>query len=445
MANIYESMTPEQLDAQIADLAREVEELRFRDLTLDMTRGKPSPEQENITRPMLDVLTSTSDLANEMVDVANYGCPEGVPSARRLMGEILGVDPHHVLLGGSSSLNIMFDCVVHGWLHGVNGAEPQQLQAQRGQLKWLCPSPGYDRHFMVSEHVGFQNVAIAMGPEGPDMDEVARLVETDPTVKGIWCVPKYSNPTGVTYSDETVRRFAALKPAAPDFRIYWDNAYVVHDFTSTPDRLLEIFGAIAEAGNDNLCYEFASTSKVTFAGSGIACVAASPRDLAELKAAFGVERVCSNKINQIMHARFFKNLEGVRAHMEKHAQIIRPRFELVEEKLTEGLGGLGVGTWSHPRGGYFVSFDGPEGSAKDIVALAAELGVRMTAAGATWPGRHDPRDTNIRIAPSYPSLDNLSVALDVFVVCVKYVAAKLAKQEREKGAAPAKAKKAKEA
>ena len=431
MANAYEQMTPDQLDAEIASLEREIESLRFRDLTLDMTRGKPSPEQENLSRPMLDVLTSTSDLANQMVDAANYGAPDGIPSARRLMADVLGVDPQSVILAGSSSLNIMYDIVTNAWLHGIRGNEPWGEQARRQPLKFLCPSPGYDRHFSVTEHAGFQNVAVPMTPDGPDMDVVQELVEGDPTVKGIWCVPKYSNPTGVTFSDATVRRFAALRPAAPDFRIFWDNAYVVHDLTDTPDNLLEIFGAIREAGNDDLVYEFASTSKVTFAGSGIACVAASEGDLAEVKSWFSVERVCGNKINELMHARYLRNREGVLAHMARHAKILRPRFELVEKKLSEGLGDLGCATWSHPRGGYFVSFDGPEGSAKRIVALAAGLGVRMTAAGATWPNRLDPRDTNIRIAPSYPSLDSLSVALDVFVTCVKCVSAKLAREARE--------------
>ena len=430
MPNIYESMTDEQLDAEITKLEAEVETLRFRDLTLDMTRGKPSPEQENLSRPMLDVLTSTSDLANQMVDAANYGAPDGIPSARRLMADVLEVDPQHLILGGSSSLNIMYDIVTNAWLHGIRGNEPWGEQARRHPVKFLCPSPGYDRHFLVSENAGFQNVPVRMTADGPDMDEVERLVENDPAVKGIWCVPKYSNPTGVTYSDATVRRFAALKPAAPDFRIFWDNAYVVHDLTDRPDELLEIFGALKEAGNDDLVYEFASTSKVTFAGSGIAAVAASAGDLAELKHWFSVERVCGNKMNELMHARYLRNKAGVLAHMAKHAEVLRPRFALVEQKLTEGLGGTGCATWSHPHGGYFVSFDGPEGSAKRIVALAAELGVRMTAAGATWPNRHDPPDTNIRIAPSYPSLDNLEVALDVLVVCTKYISAKLAREKR---------------
>lgn len=430
MANVYESMTTEELDEQIRGLEADVEELRSRGLALDMARGKPSPEQVDLARPMLDVLTSSSDLTDDGVDAANYGCPDGVPSARRLMAQILGVNPENLVLGGSSSLNIMHDAVLHGWVKGVAGCEPQCQQAARGTLRWLCPSPGYDRHFGVTANVGFENVPVAMGPDGPDMDEVRRLVEGDPSVKGIWCVPKYSNPTGITFSDEVVRRMAALKPAAPDFRIYWDNAYIVHELTDEPDELLEVFGAVAEAGGDNLVYEFASTSKVTFPGSGIAAVAASAADIVDLRAWFGVERVCSDKLAQLMHARWLPNADAVRTHMAEQAKVLRPRFDLVERKLTEGLGELGCATWSHPKGGYFVSFDGPEGSAKAIVALAADLGVKMTGAGATWPYGKDPRDTNIRIAPSYPTLDDLGAALDVFVACVKLVSARLARAAR---------------
>lgn len=430
MASVYEAMGTEELDAQIAQLKADVEELRARGLSLDMARGKPSPEQVDLSRPMLDVLTSGSDLTDSGVDAGNYGCPDGLPGACALMADILGVDAANVVLGGSSSLNIMSDVVLHGWVKGVRGCEPQVLQAQRSTLKFLCPSPGYDRHFAVSANVGFENVPVAMGPDGPDMDEVERLVESDPTVKGIWCVPKYSNPTGITYSDETVRRMAALKPAAPDFRVFWDNAYVVHDLTDDPDELLEVFGAVSEAGGSDLVYEFASTSKVTFPGSGIACVAASAADADDLRAWFGVERVCCDKISQLMHERWLPDAAAVRTHMAKQARVLRPRFELVEKKLAEGLGELGCATWSHPKGGYFVSFDGPEGSAKAIVSLAAELGVKMTGAGATWPYGKDPHDTNIRIAPSYPSLADLEAALDVFVACVKLVSARLARAAR---------------
>ena len=430
MPNAYENMTTAQLDQEIDRLEQDVEGLRALGLRLDMARGKPSPEQVDLSRPMLDALASGSDLTDEGVDASNYGCPDGLPSARRLMAEVLGVSPDNVVLGGSSSLNIMYDTVVHNWIHGVRGAEPQAAQAARTPLKFLCPAPGYDRHFGVSASVGFQNVPVRMTATGPDMDEVERLVNNDPTVKGIWCVPKYSNPTGVTFSDETVRRFAALRPAAPDFRVYWDNAYIVHELTDTPDQLLEIFGALAEAGTDDLVYEFASTSKVTFPGSGIACIAASAADLADLRAGFGVERVCSDKLSQLAHVRWLRDAAGVRAHMAEQARVLRPRFDLVERKLTEGLAETGCATWSHPHGGYFVSFDGPRGSAKAVVALAAELGVKMTGAGATWPYGDDPDETNIRIAPSYPSLEELGQALDVFCACVRLVSARLARAGR---------------
>lgn len=430
MASVYEQMTNEELDEQIAQLEAEAEKLRARGLKLDMARGKPSPEQVDLSRPMLDVLTSSTDLVDEGVDAGNYGCPDGLPAARRLMADLLGVDADNLIIGGSSSLNIMHDVIVHGWIHGVRGCEPHAVQATRGPLKFLCPSPGYDRHFAVSASVGYTNVPIRMTPEGPDMDEVVRLVENDPTVKGIWCVPKYSNPTGVTYSDEVVRRFAALRPAAPDFRIFWDNAYAIHDLNEEPDYLLDIFGAVAAEDHDNLVYEFASTSKVTFPGSGIACVVASPADIADLRKTFNVERVCSDKLMQLAHVRWFGDADGVRAHMVAHARILAPRFELVNEKLESGLGDLECATWSHPRGGYFVSFDGPKGSAKKIVALAEELGVKMTSAGATWPYGKDPDDTNIRIAPSYPSLEDLGAALDVFVTCVRLVSARLAREAR---------------
>ncbi len=430
MASVYEGMTTQQLDDEIAKLKADVAELRAKNLSLDMARGKPSPEQVDLSRPMLDVLTSTSELVDEGVDAANYGGPDGMPAARRLMAEILGVDANNLVLGGSSSLNIMYDVVMHGWVYGVRGCEPQSKQAEKAPVKFLCPSPGYDRHFAVSATIGYENVPVPMLADGPDMDEVARLVESDPAVKGIWCVPKYSNPTGITFSDEVVRRFAALKPAAPDFRIFWDNAYIVHELTDEPDQLLEIFGAVEQAGNDDLVYEFASTSKVTFPGSGIACVAASAGDIAELKASFGIERVCSDKLMQLAHVRWLKDADGVRAHMAEQAKVLRPRFDLVESKLSEGLGELGCASWSHPKGGYFVSFEGPEGSAKKIVALAAELGVKMTGAGATWPYGNDPRDTNIRIAPSYPTLEELGSALDVFVACVRLVAAELERGAR---------------
>jgi DNA-binding transcriptional MocR family regulator len=373
---------------------------------------------------MLDLLNSTSELQDAGVSVDNYGVPDGLPSARRLAAQILDVDPANVVVNGSSSLNLMHDLVVNAYTQGIGGCAPW---CRQGEVKFLCPSPGYDRHFAVTARYGIANVPIAMNADGPDMDEVQRLVESDPSVKGIWCVPKYANPTGITYSDEVVRRFARLKPAASDFRIFWDNAYIVHDFDGEGDKLLNIFDAMAEAGTENLVYEFSSTAKVTFPSSGMAFVAASPADMKEIRAAFAIERVSPEKISQLAHVKFLKDLDGVHAHMAKHAVILRPRFELVQRKLETGLGELGVATWTRPRGGYFVSFDGPSGSAKAIVSLMAELGVTLTGAGATWPYGNDPHDSNIRIAPTFPTLEELGAALDVFVLAVKLVSARLAR------------------
>ena len=427
MASAYEKMDIEQLDAEIANLEAQVARYQQAHLSFDMTRGKPAPEQTELSRPMLDLLNSNTELSGKNWSAANYGCPEGLPQAKELAADILGVDPSCVIVSGSSSVHLMHDLVCDGFSCGVAGQDPWYKQ---GEVKWLCPSPGYDRHFRITARYGIKNVPVEMGPDGPDMDEITRLVESDPTVKGIWCVPKYSNPTGITYSDEVVRRFAHLHPAAADFRIYWDNAYIVHDLYDKPDELLDIFSALREAGAHNLVYEFASTSKVTFPGSGMSWVAASPSDIAEIKSTFGVEQVCPEKMTELAHVLFLKDLKGVHAHMKKHAEIIRPRFELVESKLQEGLGDLGIASWSHPRGGYFFSFEGPERSAKRIVALAANLGVKITPAGSTWPGGKDPRDTNIRIAPTYLALADLGVALDVFVVATKLVSARLAREAR---------------
>lgn len=427
MPNAYQKMTDAQLDAAIVELERQAADLRALNLKLDMARGKPSPEQTALSKPMLDLLSADSDLSDQGVDADNYGAPDGLPSARALAAELLGVDAANVSVMGSSSLNIMYDCVEHGYVHGIGGERPW---CQQGEVKFLCPAPGYDRHFTVTESFGIKNVPIPMREDGPDMDVVREYVEKDATVKGIWCVPKYANPTGITYSDDVVRAFAALKPAAPDFRIFWDNAYAVHTFEGEGDELLNIFDALAEAGAENLVYEFASTAKVTFPSSGMAWVTASPADMAELRRAFAAMRVSPEKISQLAHVRFLKDAAGVAEHMKRHAALVAPRFALVEKKLTAGLGALDCAAWTHPKGGYFVSFEGPEGSAKAVVSLAKELGVTLTPAGAPWPYGNDPRDTNIRIAPTYPTLDELGQALDVFVVAVKLVSARLARSER---------------
>ena len=426
MSNYYQSLTNDQLDLELSQLDQQISQIRSKQLALDMARGKP--DQVKLSYPMLDMLASSTDFIDKGVDAANYGCPEGLPSARQLAAELLGVNPNNVLVVDSASLSIMYDVIDNAFVHGISGCKPWCKQEG---VKFLCPSPGYDRHFALTASFGIQNVPIEMGADGPNMDEVCRLVQTDARVKGIWCVPKYANPTGITYSDEVVRRFASLKPAAPDFRIYWDNAYCVHDIEEPSDKLLNIFEALQEVGATNLVYEFASTSKITIPGAGMSWVAASNDDIAQLTQAFSFHRVCPNKMVQLAHARFLQDAQQVAKHMKKHAALIKPRFDLVVSKLEAGLGSLGIARWTHPKGGYFISFDGPAGSAQAIVALAEKLGVKLTSAGATWPYGKDPHDTDIRLAPTFPSLEELDQALDVFIVCVKYVVAHLEKQSRQ--------------
>ena len=442
--NVYQRMSDADLDRALKEIGEEARQIADKHLTLDMARGKPSREQTALSKPMLDLLDSSSNLMDGASYADNYGDPDGLPSARALAAELLDVDLEHVIVAGSSSLNLMHDVIDMAYTHGIAGQQPLARQASElasahpgVRLKFLCPTPGYDRHFRISEYYGFENVAIPMTEYGPDMDVVRTLVEEDPTVKGIWCVPRFANPSGVSYSDEVVRAFAALKPAAPDFRILWDNAYAYHVFAQEGEKcppLLNIFDALKQQGADNLVIEFASTAKITFPSSGMAWLCASTDDIQEIRTSFSVRRVSPEKISQLAHVRFLKDKAGVEAHMKRHAELLRPRFELVEQKLTEGLGDLGVATWSHPQGGYFVSFNGPVGSARAIVSRSREMGVTLTPAGATWPSGNDPFDSNIRLAPSYPSLKELSLALDVFVVAAKQVAARLAKVDRGQSA-----------
>ena len=433
MQTMYQKMGDAELASTIEALKQEAAEVRARGLALDMARGKPSPEQVDISRPLLDLVDSTSDLHDGAVDCGNYGCFEGIPSARKLAGEFLGVPAEQTLVLGSSSLLIEHDSVSMCWIKGTCGNEPWSAYSASHDgrtVKFLCVCPGYDRHFGITADLGIENVPVAMTPTGPDMDEVERLVAADDSIKGIWCVPKYSNPTGETYSEDTVRRLATMKTAAPDFRIFWDNAYCVHDLYDETDELANIFDFAREAGNEDRVIAFASTSKITFPGAGVGFVGASPTVIAEIAKHLKAGLISADKLNQLRHVRFLPDLDAVRAHMRKHAEFLRPRFEVVDRKLHEGLDGTGCATWTHPRGGYFVSFDGPEGSAKRVAALCAELGVKLTPAGATWPGGVDPRDTNIRIAPSYPSVEDLSAALDVLVLAVKLVSAEFAREER---------------
>ncbi len=424
----YSAMTKKELAAERAELNRQFAEAKGKGLKLDMSRGKPEPAQLDMGMGLLDALTSDSDMMSmEGVDTRNYGLMDGITEAKHLMADVMGVSADSVIVFGNSSLSIMYDMISRSVTHGVMGAAPW---CRLDKVKFLCPVPGYDRHFAITQHFGIEMIPIPMTSEGPDMDLVEKYVMADETVKGIWCVPKYSNPQGYTYSDETVKRFAALKPAAADFRIYWDNAYAIHHlYEDKQDTLLEILSECEKAGNPDMVYEFCSTSKITFSGAGIAAMASSPANLADVKKTLTLRTIGYDKVNQLRHARYFKNLEGMLAHMKKHADIIRPKFEAVLSVLDQELGGLGIGEWTKPLGGYFISFEAMEGCAKEIVAKCKELGVVLTGAGATFPYGNDPKDSNIRIAPTYPTAEEMAQATDVFVLCVKLVSVEKLLQE----------------
>lgn len=415
----YKELSKEQLQVLKAQLDKEFEEVKAKGLSLDMSRGKPSKKQLELAMDMLEELKSTDKLKCEAgIDCRNYGLLDGIPEARRLLGAMTEVTADQIIIFGNSSLNVMFDTISRSMTHGVCGNTPW---CKLDKVKFLCPAPGYDRHFKITEYFGIEMITVLMTPTGPDMDMVEELVSSDPAIKGIWCVPKYSNPQGITYSEETVKRFARLKPAAEDFRIFWDNAYCIHHLYEEKDFLLEILEECEKAGNPDLAYKFISTSKVSFPGSGIAAVASSPRNLADFKKHMAIQTIGHDKINQLRHVRFFKDIDGMHEHMKKHAEILRPKFEAVENTLERELGGLGIGEWTNPKGGYFISFESMEGCAKAIVAKAAEAGVKMTEAGATYPYGMDPHDTNIRIAPSFPTLEELQLATEIFVLSVKLV------------------------
>lgn len=418
----YAEMSKEELLKEKESLEQQFREVKAKGLDLNMARGKPSKTQLDLSNELMDVLNSESYFNDETgTDCRNYGVGEGIPEAKRLMGAMSEVEPDDMIIFGNSSLNIMFDTVARSYTHGVCGSTPW---CKLDNWKFLCPVPGYDRHFKVTEFFGAEMINIPMSPEGPDMDLVEQYVNNDPSVKGIWCVPKYSNPQGYSYSDETVRRFAALKPAAPDFRIYWDNAYSIHhlyDEESRQDIILEILEECGKAGNPDMVYKFISTSKVTFPGSGLAALAASKKNLDDVRRYLSVQTIGHDKVNQLRHVRFFGNMANMHAHMSRHAAILRPKFEMVEETFDKELGGLGIGEWTKPNGGYFISFDSMDGCAKDIVAKCAEAGVKLTPAGATFPYGKDPRDRNIRIAPSFPPLEELREATNVFAMAVKLI------------------------
>lgn len=414
----YKDLSKEELASLKAELEAKYDSFKAKGLKLDMSRGKPNKAQLDLSAPLLDVLNSESDMkASDGVDTRNYGILTGIPECRELFAELMGVESKNVIIYGTASLTIMYDYIAQCMIFGCGG-EPWLKQ---GKIKFLCPAPGYDRHFSILNHFGIEMITIKMNDDGPDMDSIEELVK-DSTVKGIFCVPKYSNPDGITFSDETVRRFAALKPAAKDFRVIWDNAYLVHDINDTPDELLNIFDAAAEYGSEDMFIEVCSTSKISFAGAGVSAVAASDANIKNIQSRMTIQTISHDKINQLRHVRYFKNLDGIKAHMKKHAEILEPKFRAVTEGFAKEFDGTGIARWKNPNGGYFVSLYVMNGCAKRVGELCKAAGLTLTSVGATYPYGVDPDDSNIRIAPSFPDVDELEKAVELLCVCVKLAA-----------------------
>jgi aspartate/methionine/tyrosine aminotransferase len=414
----YADMSAEELFSLKNELTVKLNNFKSKNLKLNMTRGVPSNDQLSLCNDMLTCLSADDYVSDSGVDCRNYGGLDGIFEIKKIFADLLELSPDEVIVGGNSSLAFMFDNVAANMSHGVRDGQPWRSQ---GQVKFLCPSPGYDRHFTICKYFHIDMIPVAMGNDGPDMDAVEKAVSSDPMIKGIWCVPKYSNPTGIIYSDETVRRFANLKPAADDFRIYWDNAYAFHDIGGEKASLPNIVRLCEEARSPNMPLVFASFSKVSVAGASVTCIASSKSNCDYIRQRLTAQTIGPDKLNQLRHVRFFKDAAGVMAHMEKHAAILRPKFKLVADTLARELGDLSIGEWTNPKGGYFVSFDSLDGCAKKIVSLCAETGVTLTPAGATYPNGNDPRDRNIRIAPTFPPLAELEEALNIFCTAVKLV------------------------
>lgn len=417
----YKEMSKEELQALKAELEKQYIDAKGKGLSLNMARGKPSPTQLNMSMGILDAFSSHVDpVTPSGVDTRNYGELIGIPEAQRLMADMMGAPYDNVFVFGNASLPIMYDTVSRSYAFGVLGSTPW---CKLDKVKFLCPVPGYDRHFKITQQFGIEMINIPMNADGPDMELVKKYVESDASVKGIWCVPKYSNPTGLTYSDEVVKAFAALNPAAEDFRIYWDNAYAVHDlYDDDKDELLDIINECIKAGKPNMIFEFCSTSKISFSGAGIAAMAASKENLDWVKSTMSVQTIGYDKMNQYRHVLYFKDINGIKAHMRKHADVMRPKFETVLKHFDNELNELnGVVSYTRPKGGYFISFNAMPGTAKEIVSKCKEAGVTLTGAGATYPYGKDPEDSNIRIAPSFPTVDEMDKAAEIFVLCVKLV------------------------
>jgi len=400
------------------ELEAQYEAFKAKGLKLDMSRGKPNKAQLDLGDGILDIVNSSSDKnSSDGMETRNYGGLTGIPECRRLMAEIMGVDEKNVIVGGVASLTLMYDYIAQCMIFGCGG-EPWMKQ---GEIKFLCPCPGYDRHFKILEHFGIKMINIEMNADGPDMDSIEEYIK-DEKVKGLFCVPKYSNPDGITFSDEVVRRFAALKPAAKDFRVIWDNAYIVHDLSDTPDELLNIFDEAKKYGSEDMFIEVISTSKISYAGGGVSAIAASDKNIAEIKDRMSVQIISNDKVNQLRHARYFKDLDGIKAHMKKHAAILKPKFDAVTDGFAEAFDGTGIASWKKPNGGYFISLFVMKGCAKRVGQLCKDAGLTLTTVGATYPYGIDPDDSNIRIAPSYPDVDELQKAVKLLCICVKLAA-----------------------
>lgn len=411
----------EQLKSFYDEQVKLLAEYKARGLKLDMSRGKPSPEQLDLTNDMLTHCLDGDHISERGVDCRNYGVLDGIYEAKRLFMPMLGIGRYEIIIGGNSSLQLMYDTIAKCMLLGTKDSDKPWCKLEK--VKWLCPAPGYDRHFAICEGFGIEMIPVPMNSDGPDMDMVEKLVAEDDAIKGIWCVPKYANPSGITYSDEVVRRFAALNPKAKDFRIFWDNAYCVHDLYDDHDQLINILDECKKTGKQDMVLIFGSTSKISFPGGGIAAIGASEENINFLKDQMSNQTIGYDKLNQLRHARFFKNFDGLMEHMKKHRDIIRPKFDVVLEALDNEIAPLGIGNWTKPKGGYFIAFDAEEGTAKRIVSLCADTGVVMTKAGATYPFGNDPKDSNIRIAPTYPSVSELKLAMEIFCVAVKLATA----------------------
>ncbi len=415
----------EMSSVQLAEFKNAVEkeynDFKALGLKLDMSRGKPAPAQLDLTMPMFDILSSSSEItAENNLDCRNYGCVDGIPEAKKLMADMIGVQPEETIVYGNASLTAMYDTISRAFTHGINGATPW---SKLDKVKFLCPVPGYDRHFRICEFFGIEMINITMTADGPDMDMIEEYVNNDSAVKGIWCVPQYSNPQGICYSDKTVKRFANLSPKSEDFRIFWDNAYCIHHLTENPVQVLNILEECKKTGREDMPIIFASTSKVSFSGAGISVMASSVRNIENIKKQLSVATIGFDKINQLRHVKFFKDINGMKEHMKKHRDIMLPKFNAVLDALDKEIAPLGIGEWHKPEGGYFISFDSMENCAKRIVQLCKEAGVVLTSAGATFPYGKDPKDSNIRIAPTYPTVEELKKAVELFCICVKLASA----------------------